>query len=273
MWKSAHFSFIEYSKNSGFRNCLDSQATLKIFASLFSKTRVFWIFKYLIVARLLPQGGSSLSRTYVMLCNTDKHVTDVHYNDPGSKACEPGSIAAQMCDAGTSECLQAFWLMKVVLRWLDTLQDRPTSSGPCLMKMSLPSAICRFAQQISPQPHHQQLQDAQLIVSFARCHMSYRWSSTPMCRRGLGVLLLPWLHVCSYIWGVIISKIICMESWSRQPHCDAPVIQLLVQRIRHDKSSQGTALRCARKQCKQVWLRCVCNLLHMVPILVNWWMR
>ena len=169
--------------------------------------------------------------------------------------------------------LASIWLMKIVLRWLDTLQDRPTSSGPCLMKMSLPSAICRFAQQISPQPHHQQLQDALLIVSFARCHMSYRWSSTPMCRRGLGVLLLPWLHVCSFIWGVDISKIICMESWSRQPHCDAPVIQLLVQRIRHDKSSQGTALRCARKQCKQVWLRCVCNLLHMVPILVNWWMR
>ena len=42
------------------------------------------MFKYLIVARLLPQGGSSLSRTYVMLCNTDKHVTGVHYNDPGT---------------------------------------------------------------------------------------------------------------------------------------------------------------------------------------------
>ena len=28
-----------------------------------------------------------------------------------------------------------------------------------------------------------------------------------MCRRGLGVLLLPWLHVCSYIGGVTICAV------------------------------------------------------------------
>ncbi len=39
MWRSEYFSVIEYLKSSGFRNCLDSQATLKIFASLFWKTR------------------------------------------------------------------------------------------------------------------------------------------------------------------------------------------------------------------------------------------
>ncbi len=40
--------------------------------------------------RLLPQGGGSPSRTYVMHCDVSKHVTDVHWNHSISSA-------AQMC--------------------------------------------------------------------------------------------------------------------------------------------------------------------------------
>ena len=56
------------------------------------------LFKYLIVARLgLDADCCPKVEVLVMLCNVNKHVTDVHWNHPGTTAYEPSSSAAQMC--------------------------------------------------------------------------------------------------------------------------------------------------------------------------------
>ena len=52
--------------------------------------------------------------------NVNKHVTDVHWNHSIRAQLECSSNV-QKTNASTSSCLRAFWLMKAVSRWLDTL--------------------------------------------------------------------------------------------------------------------------------------------------------
>ena len=49
-----------------------------------------------------------------------------------------------------------------------------------------------------------------------------------------------------------------------RPHCDPSAGQQLVKRMRREKPSQSTALRCAKKQCKHLRVLYDWNLLHMV---------
>ncbi len=129
-------------------------------------------------------AGGSPSRTYVMHCNVNKHVTDVHWNHSIRAQIECSSNV-QKTNASTSELLASILARESCLEmaW-HTSSQRPTSSGRCLVKCHchhVPPSSCTNLELV-------QIVVMSAPLSSIRCTMSARpqCASSAYCNCQLG---------------------------------------------------------------------------------------